>query len=40
MTVTDRPAFDLSISEENGCKVFHLKGRLMDSVERLFAVRF
>ncbi len=30
MTVTDRPTFDLSISEENGCKVFHLKGRLMD----------
>ncbi len=30
MTVTDRPAFDLAISEEKGCKVFHLKGRLMD----------
>jgi anti-sigma B factor antagonist len=30
MTVTERPAFDLSISEEKGCKVFHLKGRLMD----------
>jgi anti-sigma B factor antagonist len=30
MTVTDRPTFDLAISEEKGCKVFHLKGRLMD----------
>jgi anti-sigma B factor antagonist len=30
MTVTDRPTFDLNISEEKGCKVFHLKGRLMD----------
>lgn len=30
MTVTDRSAFDLTISEEQGCKVFHLKGRLMD----------
>ena len=30
MTVTDRPTFDMSISEEKGCKVFHLKGRLMD----------
>ncbi len=30
MTVTDRPTFDLAVSEEKGCKVFHLKGRLMD----------
>ncbi|MDQ3101295.1 MAG: STAS domain-containing protein [Bacteroidota bacterium] len=30
MTVTDRSTFDLAISEEKGCKVFHLKGRLMD----------
>ncbi len=30
MTVTDRPTFDLAVSEENGCRVFHLKGRLMD----------
>ncbi len=30
MTVTDRPMFDLTVSEEKKCKVFHLKGRLMD----------
>ena len=30
MTVTDRPMFDLAVSEEQNCKVFHLKGRLMD----------
>ena len=30
MTVTDRPTFDVQVSEENGCKVFHLHGRLMD----------
>jgi anti-sigma B factor antagonist len=30
MTVTDRPTFDLAISEEQGCLVFHLRGRLMD----------
>ena len=30
MTVTDRPMFDLAVSEERNCKVFHLKGRLMD----------
>ena len=30
MTVTDRPMFDLSVSEEKNCKIFHLKGRLMD----------
>ncbi len=30
MTVTERPTFDLAISEEQGTKVFHLKGRLMD----------
>ena len=30
MTVTDRPMFDLAISDERNCKVFHLKGRLMD----------
>ncbi len=30
MTVTDRPSFDLAVTEERGCKVFHLKGRLMD----------
>ena len=30
MTVTDRPMFDLAVSQERNCKVFHLKGRLMD----------
>jgi anti-sigma B factor antagonist len=30
MTVTERPAFDLVVSEEKGCRVFHMKGRLMD----------
>lgn len=30
MTVTDRPTFDLAISEEKGCMVFHMRGRLMD----------
>jgi len=30
MTVTDRPPFDLVISEEQGCMVFHMRGRLMD----------
>lgn len=30
MTVTDHPMFDLAVSEERNCKVFHLKGRLMD----------
>ncbi|MCC7502987.1 MAG: STAS domain-containing protein [Flavobacteriales bacterium] len=28
--MTDRPTFDVQVSEENGCKVFHLQGRLMD----------
>ncbi|MBK8614382.1 MAG: STAS domain-containing protein [Flavobacteriales bacterium] len=28
--MTDRPTFDVQVSEENGCKVFHLHGRLMD----------
>lgn len=30
MTTTERPAFDLEISELQGIKVFRLKGRLMD----------
>lgn len=30
MTVTDRTTFDIAIAEEQGCSVFHLKGRLMD----------
>ena len=29
-TATDKPAFELSVSDEPGAKVFHLKGRLMD----------
>lgn len=39
MTVTDRPMFDLAITEERNCKVFHLKGRLMDQqqADRLMA---
>lgn len=28
--MTDRPIFDLSTSDQDGVKVFHLKGRLMD----------
>lgn len=30
MTVTDKPTFDLAISDAANCKVFHMKGRLMD----------
>lgn len=30
MTVTDRPMFDLAVTQQRNCKVFHLKGRLMD----------
>jgi anti-anti-sigma factor len=30
MTVTERPPFDLTATEENGHLVLHLKGRLMD----------
>jgi anti-sigma B factor antagonist len=39
MTVTDRPMFDLAVTEERNCKVFHLKGRLMDQqqADRLMA---
>lgn len=39
MTVTDRPPFDLVISEEQGCMVFHMRGRLMDQqqADRLMA---
>jgi len=29
-TTTERPPFDLSVTEHDGAKVFHLKGRLMD----------
>jgi anti-sigma B factor antagonist len=39
MTITDRLTFDLSVSEIRNCKVFHLKGRLMDQqqADRLMA---
>lgn len=39
MTVSDRLPFDLVISEEQGCQVFHLRGRLMDQqqADRLMA---
>jgi anti-sigma B factor antagonist len=30
MTTTERPPFELEISEQQGIKVFHMKGRLMD----------
>ena len=30
MTVSERPTFDLEISQQEGIVVFHLKGRLMD----------
>lgn len=29
-TATDKPTFELSVSDQPGAKVFHLKGRLMD----------
>ncbi|MGB3526625.1 MAG: STAS domain-containing protein [Flavobacteriales bacterium] len=29
-TATDKPAFSLHVTEQEGTKVFHLKGRLMD----------
>lgn len=29
-TATDKPAFELHVSDREGAKVFHLKGRLMD----------
>ncbi len=40
MSVTDRPAFDLTTTEEQGCSIFHLKGRLMDQqqADRLMGV--
>ena len=30
MTETERPPFDLRVTKEARCKVFHLLGRLMD----------
>lgn len=29
-TTTERPPFDLSVSDHEGVKIFHLRGRLMD----------
>jgi len=29
-TATDKPTFDLHVTEQEGAKVFHLTGRLMD----------
>ncbi len=29
-TATDKPAFSLNVSDQEGAKVFHLQGRLMD----------
>jgi anti-sigma B factor antagonist len=29
-TATDKPTFDLRVSDQEGAKVFHLEGRLMD----------
>lgn len=39
MTVTDRTTFDIAIAQEQGCSIFHLKGRLMDQqqADRLMA---
>lgn len=39
MNVTDSSTFDIAVAEEQGCKVFHLKGRLMDQqqADRLMA---
>lgn len=30
MTNTTTPVFDLEVSPQGGCQIFHLKGRLMD----------
>jgi len=40
MTVTDHPTFDLTVADEKQCKVFHLKGRLMDQqqADRLLGI--
>ncbi len=39
-TATDKPAFDLQVSDQQGAKVFHLEGRLMDQqqADHLMAV--
>lgn len=40
MTITDRPMFDLDVTQQRNCKVFHLRGRLMDQqqADRLMSV--
>lgn len=39
-TATDKPTFNLAVSDSEGAKVFHLKGRLMDQqqADQLMAV--
>ncbi len=39
-TATDKPTFNLAVSDREGAKVFHLKGRLMDQqqADQLMAV--
>ncbi len=39
-TATDKPTFNLEVSDREGAKVFHLKGRLMDQqqADQLMAV--
>lgn len=39
-TATDKPTFNLHVSEQDGAKVFHLEGRLMDQqqADHLMAV--
>lgn len=32
-TTTERPPFSLSVSDRDGAKIFHLKGRLMDQAQ-------
>ncbi|MBS1568041.1 MAG: STAS domain-containing protein [Bacteroidetes bacterium] len=39
-TATDKPTFELHVSEQEGAKVFHMEGRLMDQqqADHLMAV--
>jgi anti-sigma B factor antagonist len=30
MSITEQPSFDLAITDDKACKIFHMKGRLMD----------
>ena len=32
-TTTERPPFGLTVSQRDGCKIFHMTGRLMDQKE-------